>query len=156
MDPTGTEEGGGSRMKGSTAILIFAVLAISTVACASSPGAMPETDVTAIKEYVDCVNSRFPLPATRGAYVTADSVAQEIARENLDMPGMALTFRSLGCGLLSAPTGESYIDIMRRERVNTTKHKILGYVAIMVFPAVFVAYGVYGVYTHWRGKSQRG
>ena len=60
-----------------------------------------ESEKFSINQYVDCVDSRFPLRANRSAYtVTADAVAEEILDGRLDFRGMATTYSSLGCGTL--------------------------------------------------------
>ena len=62
--------------------------------------ALTKEQLKAVYEYVDCVNSRFPLHANRYAYVTDERVADKLHDGSLDFAGMDITYYSLGCGNL--------------------------------------------------------
>ena len=64
--------------------------------------ALSQEQQTAVYKYVACVNSRFPLDANRWAFVSEETVANELAEGRLDFAGMGMAYRSLGCGQLEA------------------------------------------------------
>ena len=88
-------------------ILLF----LAAVACSLTVEDPPEwsalspAERTAVYQYVECVNSRFPLDANRWAYVTDLTVARELSDGSLDLAGMRTTYASLGCGDLEQETG---------------------------------------------------
>ena len=61
---------------------------------------IPTAERPMIERYVTCINSRFPLDANRWAFVTEAAVAREMEQGNVDLDGLEVTYRSLGCGEL--------------------------------------------------------
>ena len=89
--------------------VILAVAMLALVACGliRLEGETPHLDQIEgadekayISKYVECVNSRFPDPASGYRATTEDSVAREWLADRLDMDGMDATYSSLGCGTL--------------------------------------------------------
>ena len=60
----------------------------------------PSVGTHTLKRYVECIHSRFPLYANRWAYVTTETVSNELLKGRLDPHGMERTYASLGCGAL--------------------------------------------------------
>ena len=95
--------------------VILAVAMLALVACGliRLEGETPHLDQIEgadaqvyITRYVECVNSRFPDPASGYRATTEDSVAREWLADRLDLDGMDATYSSLGCGTLR-PTEDS-------------------------------------------------